>query len=119
VADVLSEVAAERARQDAKWGKPADRGYADGTGGLVWRADGVVRRDAIQEIRRERADEAREVCDAAFNEGRPEWRLVLREEVAEAIAEDEPAKLRAELIQVAAVAVAWIEAIDAREVGNG
>ena len=33
-----------------------------------------------------------------------------------ALAEVEPAKLREELIQVAAVAVAWIEAIDRREV---
>jgi hypothetical protein len=34
--------------------------------------------------------------------------------VAEALAEDDPTLLRAELIQVAAVAVAWVEAIDRR-----
>ncbi|MFI1165600.1 hypothetical protein ACH4UM_18790 [Streptomyces sp. NPDC020801] len=36
------------------------------------------------------------------------------EEALEALAEDDPGKLRAELVQVAAVAVAWIEAIDRR-----
>jgi hypothetical protein len=42
------------------------------------------------------------------------WVDILEEEVAEAAAESDPAKLRAELVQVAAVAVAWIEAIDRR-----
>jgi hypothetical protein len=115
MSDVLAEVAAERARQDAKWGNPADRGYADGTGAAARRREEWTRDETILEIRRALADGARVLCDRALAAGRPEWRLVLREEVAEAIAEDEPAKLRAELVQVAAVAVAWIEAIDARE----
>lgn len=53
--------------------------------------------------------------DTAEQEGRPTWRLILQEEVAEAFAETDPARLRAELVQVAAVAVQWIEAIDRRE----
>jgi hypothetical protein len=40
---------------------------------------------------------------------------VLDEEVWEAFAESDPAKLRAELVQVAAVAFRWIEALDARK----
>lgn len=40
------------------------------------------------------------------------WWLILREEVFEAAAEDDPAKLRAELVQVAAVALKMIDAID-------
>ena len=43
------------------------------------------------------------------------WWLILREEVFEAAAEDEPAKLRAEMVQVAAVALKMIDAIDAHE----
>jgi hypothetical protein len=39
---------------------------------------------------------------------------VLNEEVAEAFAESDPAKLRAELLQVAAVCAAWIYDIDTR-----
>ena len=39
---------------------------------------------------------------------------ILAEEVAEVYAESDPDRLRAELIQVAAVCVQWIEAIDGR-----
>lgn len=42
------------------------------------------------------------------------WDGILLEEVHEALAEEDPAKLRAELIQVAAVAATWIAAIDRR-----
>ncbi|MVO84152.1 hypothetical protein GPA10_05045 [Streptomyces sp. p1417] len=42
------------------------------------------------------------------------WDGVLLEEVYEALAESEPAKLRAELVQVAAVCAAWIADIDSR-----
>lgn len=40
------------------------------------------------------------------------WWHILREEVFEAAAEESPAKLRAELVQVAAVALKMIDAID-------
>lgn len=40
------------------------------------------------------------------------WWLILREEVFEAAAEDDPAKLRAELVQVASVALKMIDALD-------
>lgn len=40
------------------------------------------------------------------------WDGILMEEAYEAIAESDPARLREELVQVAAVAQAWIEAID-------
>lgn len=45
------------------------------------------------------------------------WRRILDEEVAEAYYEigADQAKLRAELVQVAAVAAAWIEDIDSRK----
>jgi hypothetical protein len=92
---VLDEVAEERARQHAKWG---EQNLPNGTG-REWAAD---------------AQEAREECDRAFSRGFGEWAHVLKEEVYEAFAEDVPERLRAELIQVAAVAVAWVEALDRR-----
>jgi hypothetical protein len=46
------------------------------------------------------------------------WDGILLEEVFEALAETDPVKIRAELIQVAAVAVAAIEAIDRRNPTN-
>jgi hypothetical protein len=111
-ADVLCEVAAERERQDMKWG---EQNHPSGTG--CWRRidGGEMRRDGyLAEVRADRAAEQRLACDQAASEGRVTWRLILNEEIAEAIAEDEGANLRKELVQVAAVAVSWIEAIDRR-----
>lgn len=93
---VLDEVAAERARQDAKWGD--QRGHEDGTSAVndSWR------------------DHSRNLCNQAARENRLTWAHILQEEFTEAMAEVDPAALRAELIQVAAVAVVWIESIDRR-----
>jgi hypothetical protein len=95
---VLQEVLAERIRQDEKWG---EQNHPDGTGARRWA-------DAANVVRGEVNDAARQ--------GRTSWNGVLREEVFEALAESDQAKLRKELVQVAAVAVAWIEAIDRRTV---
>lgn len=100
---VLSEVAAERARQDGKWGPRQD---PDGTGPNTWL--GQPRRAAPAR------DAARERCDRAFISGEVTHAHVLIEEVYEALAESDPAALRSELIQVAAVCVKWIEQIDNR-----
>lgn len=43
------------------------------------------------------------------------WVHLLREEMAEAFAATDPAALRAELVQVAALAVSWCERLDARK----
>lgn len=94
---VAAEVCAERDRQDARWGL---QNHPDGTG---------------SEQDKSCADLARETCDTAFRCGVGNWAQVLTEEFCEAMAESDPDKLRAELIQVAAVAVAWVEAIDRRE----
>jgi hypothetical protein len=40
------------------------------------------------------------------------WAHILTEEFYEALAEADPEKLREELVQVAAVAVAWVECLD-------
>lgn len=60
------------------------------------------------------ADHAREACDQAFQDGTLTWRDILCEEFNEAMAENAPDLLRAELVQVAAVCMSWIEAIDRR-----
>lgn len=95
VAETLREVARERASQHRKWGQ---QDHPNGTG------------SAFAQV----AQEARENCAAAFAQGDGTWRDILVEEVYEALAESDPALLRAELVQVAAVAAAWIEAIDRR-----
>jgi hypothetical protein len=88
----------ERLRQRAAF--PAEeRGLPDGTGGAGFE---------------NRRDQMRRLCDLASQEGRLTHAHILEEEVAEALAETDPAKLREELVQVAAVAVKWIEEIDRR-----
>lgn len=109
---VLVEVRMERARQDAKWG---EQNHHDGTGAFSIRDGRPVPDRYVGEVRRARADAAQQACDEAFANGRGTWRLILLEEVHEALAEDDPARLRAELVQVAAVAVKWIEALDRRQ----
>ena len=94
---MLGDVVAERGRQDHKWGPPTDR--EDGTGGVVWE---------------QLAESAKAQTDFAARAGTLTWRHILTEEVREAYAESDPVKLRAELIQVAAVAVKWVRMIDAR-----
>ena len=93
---VLFDVAAERCRQVAKWGV---QHRPDGTGGPVMRNT---------------AEDMRNRCNYLAEHGGADWRAVLLEEVYEAMAEDDRAALRAELVQVAAVAAAWIEDIDSR-----
>ncbi|HET6916630.1 MAG TPA: hypothetical protein VFH56_11125 [Acidimicrobiales bacterium] len=103
-ARVLAEVSEERVRQDAKWG---EQNHFDGTG---HDPTGFIQvRHHID------PDDARTDCEASFSRGRGSWRHILTEEFAEAMAEADPGRLRAELIQVAAVAVAWVEAIDRRK----
>ncbi len=86
--NVLNDIREERARQDAKWGDQS--GHSD----YVWNA--IL------------GEEAGEVAKA-----------VLEHEIAYAMLEDIRDELvlgdiRDELVQVAAVAVAWIEALDKR-----
>lgn len=101
---VLSDIIGERSRQVAQFG---EQHWPDGTApGLgAWGRYGAWE---------DQANEARSATQRAAAKDSLTWRHILTEEVYEAFAENDPAKLRAELIQVAAVAVAWIEAIDRR-----
>ena len=81
----LTDVRVERARQDAKWG--ADRSQPD----AIWLAI----------LTEEVGESAEEVLALDWADGDPKAQRMIRTN-----------RLRAELIQVAAVAVAWVEAID-------
>lgn len=95
VMGICHEVFEERARQDKKWGK---QNHPNGTG---------------PEFERD-AKFFQGVCDSAHQRKENTWLNILREEVYEAFAELDVIKLRKELIQVAAVAVSWVGAIDRR-----
>jgi hypothetical protein len=96
-ARVVNEIIAERRRQDEK--HPDTVNFPDGTGGQALKELSMI---------------ARLQCDEAVDRGTCTWRHVLTEEVSEAYAESDPELLRAELVQVAAVAMRWVEALDAR-----
>lgn len=88
-------VIAERWAQLKQWG---EQRHPDGTG--AWN--------------RPKADKYREYCELAFDRGQGTWAHILLEEVYEALAESDEVLLRAELVQVAAVCLSWIEDIDSR-----
>lgn len=93
---IAAEIAAERRRQVTRWGRQDHPSVGPaGTEPFVpvverWRA----------------------VNDARMGSAAHSWDAILLEEVFEALVESDPVRRRAELVQVAAVAVAEIEAID-------
>lgn len=111
-ARVLRDVQDERTRQNEKWN---EQNHTDGTGGEEWSwaaiLDLVEARSADNDAA---AAAAKRETDAKAQRGMVTWADILLEEVAEAFAENDPAHLRAELVQVAAVATQWVEAIDRR-----
>jgi hypothetical protein len=97
---VIDQVWDERRRQDDKWG---EQNHPD-----------IGPRSHADPYPPEEADDWKERNTDRAADGTLSWDGILLEEVYEALSELDPAKLRAELVQVAAVAVAWIEAIDRR-----
>lgn len=104
-ARVLLSIAEERERQDAKF--PSQH-LPDGTPDA---ADRMGLEKALDQARRTR-EMWKRVCKRKAANGTVTWWDVLREEFWEVGAESDPAALRAELVQLAAVAVRWAEDID-------
>jgi hypothetical protein len=96
VIDVVNDVVHERFIQDMKWG---EQNHPDGTGKPAQKA---------------LANIAQDHCDREARNGSVTWADIMYEEFAEALAESDEDKLREELIQTAAVAIAWVESIDRR-----
>jgi ubiquinone biosynthesis protein UbiJ len=91
---VLGDVAAERTRQDAKYGPEV---LEHGTGGMAR----IAIRDRLQRI-----------TATATSAGTVTRGQILQTECAEALAEEDPIALREELVQVAASAVAFVQQLD-------
>lgn len=95
VEQVLAEIKTERWRQDNKFG---EQNHPDGTSkDYKWLADS-----------------AREKCNSNAENGLVTWKNILQEEFYEALSETNQYLIRAELLQVAAVCVSWIQSIDRR-----
>lgn len=94
----------ERGRQDVRWGQSNHPDLPAGVK-LPCAFFGIPSADA-----------ARLHCETAFRSGTGSNAHILLEEVSEAIeAAHDPVHLRAELVQVAGVALKWIEQIDRRQ----
>lgn len=86
----------ERHRQDAKWGEQNHPS-------LHWALDyGYIPSET----------RARGECESAFELGYGSWTHIAFEEFCEAVHAPDEAHRREELVQLAAVCLAWIECID-------
>ena len=101
---VLTEVLMERHAQFARWG---EQNYPDGTGPYELSGRWSFNPE-VQKVR----------IAARVRRGWLGWSDILADEVAAAFVEEDQKLLRSELVQVAAVAVAWIEKID-RDLAKG
>lgn len=103
---VLVEVTHELINQDDKWG---EQNHPNGTGPMYLFWPAVASKSFTYGPL---AEKAKQSTDNAATHGGLNYADIFVEEVFEALAEEDPQKLRAELIQCAAVAVAWVEKID-------
>lgn len=109
---VLDEVRLERERQDAKWGV---QNHPD----LSPRRDRSYPERTAEEMQIPSAHTARSCCEHLAARGELGFADIALEEFAESIeaaALGDVVELRKELVQTAAVIVAWIESIDRRGV---
>lgn len=117
MSNVLHDILQERHRQNEKWD---EQNHPDGTGPNelplleVWYHDDNDCSPLEDSSAKDLAKAATKSTDEGHGSGYGTWADILLEEVFEALAESDPAKLRTELIQVAAVATQWVEAIDRR-----
>jgi hypothetical protein len=99
---IFEEIAEERAKQDEKWGEQNHPPILiSGTDAKADREDHVKDAEMFKTINDSRTSHS--------------WDTILLEEVHEAFAEEDPAKIREELVQVGAVVVAAIESLDRNE----
>ncbi|WAC65166.1 hypothetical protein OVA14_07135 [Agrococcus sp. SL85] len=111
---VLNEIADERERQNAKWGQQnhPDRRFGDRP--LLAIANCLRSGDPATVSSAALAGAAKRATNEEARRGSITWQDILLEEVFEAFAELDDEALRTELVQVAAVATQWVEAIDRR-----
>lgn len=106
--NVLDEVFEERKRQVARYG--FNETLEDGVGPDAKWAHPLTALPAT-EIE---SDFRIEYEQHERTTGLPTWMHLVREEIAEAFMESDPEKLQAELLQVAALCVSWVEVIRSR-----
>lgn len=97
-AEIFDEIHVERMRQDAKWGEQNHKSVATAYPGRYY---GVSSESS-----------AKARCEWAAKNSCLTWGDIACEEMAEALNSDNDTDRREELVQLAAVVVAWIECLD-------
>ncbi len=113
--DVISEVMRERQRQDAKWGEQNHPDFVQVHDLQTGENKGPIpipQRFNYYGIPTE--DDAKNDCEDSFKRGKGNWGHILIEEISESFGTTDEAKLEEELIQSAAVIVAWVQCIRRR-----
>jgi hypothetical protein len=109
--NILDLIASERAAQDYKWGEQNHQDLASEIGMSI-------DSDTVRVMYASQAALHKRLNDARVKQGDIAWDSILLEEVYEALElAGDPSKaseLADELVQVAAVAVAWVEALKRR-----
>lgn len=121
--EIFAAIAAERARQDARWGEQNH----DSVWGVVARHLVRPTEEMAEHYGVPTAAAAKAACERAARGGHIAWADILVEEVAEAIEaavleqHDEVAyeDVDRELVQIAAVCVSWMEARARRRARGG
>jgi hypothetical protein len=117
--DVLACVMQERLRQDAKWGEQNHPNFAPHILNLT--EDGTV--TGITEMPLPQRfnyygiptkEDAKRDCEETFASGKGNWGHILIEEISESFGTMSEEKLEEELVQSAAVIVAWVQCIRRR-----
>lgn len=107
--DILREVIEERKSQDSKWGEQ-NWPCLDQT--LLNREGGCTEERMCEEYDIPTQTRAKSVVDIKVERGDLTYADIALEEFCEVIGEFDPIKRRAELVQLTAVCIAWLEKID-------
>lgn len=113
--DVLACVMQERQRQDEKWGEQNHPDFFQVVNLQTGDREGPMplpQRFNYYGIPTE--EDAKYDCEAAFSRGKGNWGHILVEEISESFGTTSEEKLEEELIQSAAVIVAWVQCIRRR-----
>src|SRR5215475_8143147 len=101
--EVIADVVMAAAEQDKLWG---ERAHPDGAG-----QDALLLGHSFVAL----ATHLRTACERAARDGTLTWAHIVLAQLFGAMAETDPAALRGELAQAAAVLLLWVRAIDRRE----
>jgi hypothetical protein len=107
--NIIEEIKQERFKQDAKWGEQ-NHPCLDQT--LLNRKEGCTPQRMTEEYGIPSELKAKQSCDSKAEKGECTWADIALEEFSESISTFDIHKRREELIQLAAVVVAWVEKID-------